>query len=146
MVLDKSVLLSKYDSVERCIKMARDLYAQDTGLDFKDDYNKQAGIFMYLHWACQTCLDVSAKLIRVKKLGRPDDVLGNFGLLRRAGVIDRELEKKMNGAVGFRNAIVHRYTELDLNIAANVIEKDCDDLLVFIKAVMDFCHETADKS
>jgi len=103
------VLEKKRASVERCIEKARDYYAMPSDKSFDDDYIKQDAVVINLQRACEQCIDMANHAIRLNKLGLPADSAESFTLLREAEIIDRDLEKKLIGMVGFRNIAVHQY-------------------------------------
>ncbi len=125
------ILLHKKASLERCIKQARDYYARPSEIPFSGDYLRQDAVIANLHRACEQCIDMANHVIRLKKLGLPAASAESFILLRKAGIIDDELEKKLKGMVGFRNMIIHQYQDIDIKIVVEVVEKDVDDLIEF---------------
>ncbi len=125
------VLLQKKASLERCIKQARDYYLRSSDIPFSEDYFKQDAIIANLQRSCEQCIDMANHAIRLKKFGLPAESSESFTLLRKAGIIDAELEKKLIGMVGFRNIIIHQYRDIDTKIVIAVIEKYADDLIEF---------------
>ena len=55
----------------------------------------------------------------------------SFTLLKKADVIDTELEKKLTDMVGFRNVVTHQYREIDYKRVEAIIKKHADDLIKF---------------
>ena len=51
-------------------------------------------------------------------------------------MIDRALAQKLQRAVGFRNVLVHEYTEVDWKIVMQVLRTGTRDLGAFGKAVL----------
>ena len=64
--------------------------------------------------ACDTAIDLANHVIRVRKLGIPVSSADSFELLQVEKIIDRPLADRMKKMTGFRNAIVHQYTAIDL--------------------------------
>ncbi len=125
------ILLQKKASMERCIKQARDYYARPSETPFSKDYLRQDAVIANLHRACEQCIDMANHVIRLKKLGLPAASTESFTLLRKADIIDDELERKLKGMVGFRNIVVHQYRDIDITIVVEVVEKEADDLIEF---------------
>lgn len=125
------ILLQKKASVERCIKQARDYYATPSKKSFSDDFYKQDAVVINLQRACEQCIDMANHVVRVKKLGLPTETAESFKLLRKADIIDAKLEKKLAGAVGFRNIVVHQYQEIDYKLVGEIVKKHADDLIEF---------------
>lgn len=124
-------ILNKKVSIERCIRQIERYYRNDTGLAFEQDYLKQDAIAMNLQRAAELTIDIANHLIKTRKLGLPQDSRDCFLLLQRAGLIDADRLKRLQGMVGFRNILVHAYTKLDMAILIDVIEHRTTDLLEF---------------
>jgi len=131
------VILNKKVSIERCVKQVREYHAADRGLPFEADYFKQDAIGMNLQRASELVIDIANHLIKIKKLGLPQESKDSFTLLKRAGIIDSQMMKNLQGMVGFRNILVHEYKDLDLNIMVRVIENHLKDLLDFANIALE---------
>ncbi|MCA1795790.1 MAG: DUF86 domain-containing protein [Desulfobacteraceae bacterium] len=53
-------------------------------------------------------------------------------------IISADIEKNLCNMIGFRNILVHEYQQLDLNVMANIIENNLNDLLVFTDCIFDY--------
>lgn len=131
------IILNKKISIERCIKQVHTYYALDHGLPFETDYLKQDAIGVNLLRACELSLDVANYLIKIRKLGLPQDSRDSFALLQRAGLITIQQMKALQAMVGFRNILVHNYQKLNLDIMVEVIEHHLQDLLDFANAALE---------
>ena len=129
--MTSDTVLQKKIGIERCVKQARDYYAQPSDTPFEEDFLIQDAIAVNIQRACEMCIDLANFTIRTKKLGYPNDSAESFALLHRAGIIDGDMERKMKGMVGFRNVVVHQYQDVDLNVMKKIVEKDTNDLLEF---------------
>ena len=125
------VLLNKKVSIERCIEQIDKYYRDTTGLPFTQDQKTQDAIALNLQRACELAIDIANHLIKLKKLGLPQDSRDSFSLLNKAGLIDANQTKLLQAMVGFRNVLVHEYQKLDLNIMIDVIENRVRQLLAF---------------
>jgi uncharacterized protein YutE (UPF0331/DUF86 family) len=59
-----------------------------------------------------------------------------FDELARQGLIERSLAARLRRAAGFRNVLVHEYTEIDWKIVMQVLRTGTRDLAAFGKAVV----------
>lgn len=130
------VILNKKISIERCIEQIGRYYALESGIPFKDDFLKQDAIAMNLQRACELAIDIANHLIKMKKLGLPQDSKDSFELLQRAGLIDSVMTERLQAMVGFRNILVHEYKRLDISVMVDVIERHMRDLLAFANTAM----------
>ena len=125
------LLITKQQSIELCIRRARDTWKKESKLPFEKDYDKQDIIILNLQRACGQVLDMANYMIRTEKLGWPKDSAESFTLLGKANIISTELEKKLIGMVGFRNVIVHEYQEINYKVVEQVIKTQADGLIEF---------------
>ena len=131
------VVLSKKESLERCLQQVRKYYALETGEDFRTDYLRQDAIEMNLQRICDICIDLANMTIKRRKIGLPKDSGESFNLLHEARVIDKDLARSLRGMVGFRIILVHRYHEFNLDIMVDVIENHLGDPLRFAQIIVE---------
>lgn len=131
------VLLAKTASLERCVRQARRYYSEAGQTPFEEDFMRQDAVALNIQRACELGIDMANHLIKVKKLGLPQDSRESFLILAREQVISADLGDRLARMVGFRNVLVHRYQELDIAIMRSVIEMRLDDLLEFARMVLD---------
>ena len=125
------LLISKQESIERCVKRARSTWGNPSALPFEDDYDKQDIVVLNLQRACELTLDMANHIIRKKKLGWPKGSAESVTLLRKAGHIPAALEKKLIGMIGFGNIVTHQYRDIDYQLVENIVKKDAADLIEF---------------
>ncbi len=129
------VMINKVQSIQRCIRRARDEYLQ-AGEAFATDYTRQDAAILNVTRACEQAIDLANYIIRQSRLGIPTSSANSFSLLAAGGVIDTDLTSRLIAMVGFRNIAVHQYEDLELAIVETVIQSGLDDLLSFTDAVM----------
>ena len=88
-----------------------------------------------LELAIQTCIDIAFHLCGAHGVV-PTTAAEAFGQLAKRELIERSLAERLQRAVGFRNVLVHEYTEVDWKIVMRVIRTDTRDLAAFGKAVL----------
>ena len=66
----------------------------------------------------------------------PKNSADSFVLLHAAGLIDHNMLQSLRAMVGFRNVIVHQYTELDINLMTDVIENHLAMPIDFAQALL----------
>jgi len=134
------IVLNKIQSVQRCVQRAREEYATDPD-DFDLNYTRQDAAVLNVLRACEQTIDLMNHVIKTKKLGIPTSSSEGFDLLREEGVIDQPLADKLQKMVGFRNAIVHHYQRMNMQIVRSVIATGLDDLIVFGDRVLAYLGE-----
>ena len=124
------VLLHKAKVIERCVARARQEYAATQG-HFSSDFTRQDAAVLNLRRACEAALDMAQRVISLQGWGIAETSKDLFALLQRNSVIDAAMTKTLTNMVGFRNLAVHDYEELNYDIVESIINKDCNDLLLF---------------
>lgn len=88
-----------------------------------------------LELAIQSCIDIAFHLCGAH--GKvPTTAADAFAELAKLELVERGLAQRLQRAVGFRNVLVHEYTEVDWKIVMRVIRTDTRDLAAFGKAVL----------
>ena len=128
------VLLSKPESIERCVRRVREDYVGHED-EFEGHFTRQDAILLN-SWTCEACIDMANRMIRLRRLGYPKESKDSFEILSRAMVLDRSNSLTMQAMVGFRNIAVHQYQPLDLAKVRQIIEHRLGDLLAFSKAML----------
>ncbi len=88
-----------------------------------------------LEVAIQTCIDIAYHLCGAHG-AVPTTAAEAFSELARRGLIERRLAGRLQLAVGFRNVLVHEYTDVDWKIVMQVMRTGTRDLAAFGKAVL----------
>ncbi len=91
---------------------------------------------MNLQRACELAIDMANHVIKVKKLGLPQDSRESFSLLHGGGLISAGQMQTLQSMVGFRNILVHEYRKLEVDIVVKVIEGRMWELLDFADAML----------
>ena len=125
------VLLNKADIIENCLRRIDEVYMNTTG-NLKDDQTKQDSILLNLERACQAAIDMGMRVVKMRSLGLPKESRDAFRLMADSGLIDFDLNRSLQGLVGFRNTAVHNYKKLDLDIVESVIQNHLVDFEKFI--------------
>lgn len=95
-----------------------------------------------LELAIQSCIDIAYHLCGAH--GRvPTTAADAIAQLVQLHLIERGLAQRLQRAVGFRNVLVHEYTEVDWKVVMRVIRTDARDLAAFGKAVLKMLERQA---
>ncbi|RJP32310.1 MAG: DUF86 domain-containing protein [Candidatus Omnitrophota bacterium] len=131
------IVINKIQSIQRCVKRAREEYAANPA-GFDTDYTRQDAAVLNVLRACELAIDLANHIIKSEKLGIPNTSVDSFELLRKKFVLDDALMGKMKNMVHFRNLIVHQYTTLDMEIVKKVIQEDLQDLVLFTDWIVEY--------
>lgn len=128
------VLLNKVAVIERCMGRIREEYAGHED-ELETNFTRQDSIVLNLLRACEAAIDAAMHMVRVRKLGLPQESREAFALLEKAGVLDSELSVRLQAMVGFRNVAVHDYQKLNLEIVKSMLEEGLQDFRRFCEVL-----------
>ena len=130
--MDK-IIITKVESVERCLKRITDKYDETR---FDDDFDMQDIVILNLQRACEQCIDIAHRLLKIKQFGLPKDSAEGFMVLAEEGIIEANLANSLKKMVGFRNVAVHDYTKMNNDIVKFVVKNGTEDIRNFIKIII----------
>lgn len=129
------VVVNKCAAIERCLARVRDEFAGDAA-NLRHDLRRQDSIVLNLQRACETSIDFAMHLVRVGRLGVPQESRDAFRLLEEAGVLPAELSARLMRMVGFRNVAVQDYQRLNRDVVESIVRNDLDDFAAFIRIAL----------
>lgn len=133
--MSEEVLLSKSESIERCIARVRETYVAHE-VEFASSHDRQYVVVLNLQRACEMVIDMANRMVRLRRPRYPKDSNDSFIILNKAGLIDAGMTTTLKAMVGFRNIVMHQYKELDLDKVRAIIEHRLDELLAFSKVML----------
>ena len=120
------VLLNKTEIIERCLKRIAEEYQGHEG-ELETNFTRQDSIILNLQRACKASIDAAMHLVRIHRLGVPQQSREAFTLLQKQGFLSPELSLRMQAMVGFRNIAVHNYKKLNLAVVRSILEQHLTD-------------------
>jgi uncharacterized protein YutE (UPF0331/DUF86 family) len=131
-VTDPELIGKKLALIETAVTQLRTLARLDR---LADDVREQRFIEHTLQIAIQAALDVASHLVSDLRLGEPETNRALFTMLATHGWLTAEDAQNLSAMAGFRNVLVHGYTDVDFDILRNVVEHHLNDLLRFVQVV-----------
>ena len=129
------VLLNKVAIIERCLARIEAEYRGHED-ELETNYTRQDSIILNLQRACEASIDAAMHLVRVRKLGVPQESREAFDMLCEAKIIEDALRDRLKAMVGFRNVAVHDYRKLNLEVVRNILETHLDNFREFGETVL----------
>ena len=133
---DKDIVMAKVAIIQRCLKRIQETTHLDP--ESLNDIDKQDIFVLNLQRAVQAVIDLATHIVASEGLGLPDTIEDNFNLLYEGKIIHRELAKRMEGMVGFRNIAVHNYESLNEGILKSILSEQLADLEEFYATVLEY--------
>ncbi|MEI6856696.1 DUF86 domain-containing protein, partial [Psychrilyobacter sp.] len=132
----KRVVLSKIESIERCVKRIDEIYGGD--IERLNDYLYQDAIVLNIQRACQQSIDLSMYLCSKLAFGIPKSSRDSFTLLKKNGILTENTSNRMEKMVGFRNVVIHEYQAVELDVIKFIVEKGVGDFLTYTKEILTY--------
>jgi len=129
------VLINKANSIERCIQRINEDYCGYED-EIATNFTRRDAIILNLQRACETSIDAAMRIVRLKKLGVPEDSRGAFQLLEENDVIPVQLSENLKKMVGFRNIAIHDYQKIDTEILKSILDKHLNEFREFVKILL----------
>jgi uncharacterized protein YutE (UPF0331/DUF86 family) len=129
------VILNKAAVIERAVRRAREEYGGDDA-NLLSNQTRQDAIILNLQRACESSIDAAMHLVRLHRLGIPQETREAFELLEQAGRLDTALAARLKKMVGFRNVAVHDYQKLNLDIVRQILLDHLEDFLAFTRLLL----------
>ena len=129
------VLLNKVAAIERAVRRAREEHGGDDA-NLLTHQTRQDAIILNLQRASESSIDAAMHLVRIHRLGVPQESREAFEMLEKAGRLDADLAGRMRRMVGFRNVAVHDYQRLNLEIVRRIVRDHLDDFLAFARLLL----------
>lgn len=124
------VLLNKAEAIERCLRRIDEEYiGHEEELEY--NFTRQDAIVLNIQRACEASIDAAMHIVRVEKLGIPQQSRDAFVMMQGADLLEEELASRMQKMVGFRNVAVHNYRALSLPVLRSVLDKHLGDFRGF---------------
>ena len=129
---DQELVAKRLAFIETCLRELREL-ARPEALTI--DVREERFIEHTLQLAIQAALDVASHIVSDDRLGEPATNRELFETLSREGWLGRELAGRVSDMAGFRNVLVHGYTDVDLGIIEDILANRLGDLDEFVSAI-----------
>ncbi len=129
------VLINKAAIIERCLQRIQEEY-QGHESELYTNFTRQDAIVLNLQRACEASIDMATRVIRLKKLGIPQNSRDVFSLLEQAQLLPANLSHQLQAMVGFRNIAVHNYQQMNLKIVEAILTNRLADFQQFSQLML----------
>jgi len=137
-----NVLINKVAIIERCLaRIAEEYRGHESELE--TNFTRQDSIVLNVQRACEASIDAAMHVVRVRKIGVPQQSRDAFRLLRDAELLPEDLAARMQAMVGFRNVAVHNYQDLSMPVLRSILDRRLDDFRDFARLTLTIATEAA---
>ena len=131
---DAELVRKRLAFIETCLQ---DLRREARPDRLEGDIRERRFVEHTLQLSIQSALDVASHVVSDERLGEPATLRHLFDLLAAGGWIAPASAPRLRAMAGFRNVLVHGYTEVDLALVRDVLEHHLGDLEDFVRQVRD---------
>ncbi len=129
------VLLNKAGIIERCLHRIDEEYRGHES-EIETNYTRQDSIILNIQRACEASIDAAMHVVRLRRLGIPQDSREAFVLLSEAKILPVHLSDKLQSMLGFRNISVDDCRKLNIEIIRSIVQKRLSDFSEFSRIVL----------
>jgi len=139
MAIDKNLIKAKLEELKTAIRKIENM---DLTMEMiLGDEDIQDLIDRRMQIAIESCIDISTHLSAGLELHRKEYASDVFLLLGENNILSNDIARKMAGAVGLRNILVHEYAEIDYKLAYSDLEAKLKDLKTFGREIIEFLEK-----
>ena len=133
-VIDRERILIRVDHLQQYVRDLRTITPPT--FEAYQGIEKQRACERLLQLAIEVVTDICGMLVAGLRLGLPAEELDIFEKLRQAAIITPETATTLRRMRGFRNILVHQYTQVDNHIVYHMASERLGDFEVFVHEVL----------
>jgi uncharacterized protein YutE (UPF0331/DUF86 family) len=97
---------------------------------------EQHAVERELQIVIEACLDIGHHVISREGLRRPGDYREVFAILYEAGIIERDLGRRLEDMASFRNRLVHGYLDVEPDRVYEIARNELGDVEAFVARIV----------
>jgi uncharacterized protein YutE (UPF0331/DUF86 family) len=125
---------SKLEDLKRYVQFLKG-YQSHAKEELRENHTLRGAVERYLHLALECTLDIGEMIISKEGWRKPESYREVIEILGEENILPREFAERFAPAMGFRNILVHRYAEIDLNELYEHLQNDLQDFSTFAKYI-----------
>ncbi len=140
--MDKERIYIKLDEIDQYLKEIEEIIPSSSA-EYSTDPMRKRALERLIQITVESVMDVSAILVKEMRLGLPygeEDFLDKIS----GTVLNPVLVEKLGEMKGFRNILVHGYSQIDDERVYEILTNDIEDVIEFKEAVIEFLRRTED--
>jgi len=103
--------------------------------ELRENHTLRGAVERYLQLALECVLDIGEMIISKEGFRKPERYREVIETLGEEGILPRDFVERFAPSMGFRNILVHRYAEVDLDELYQHLQNDLEDFNLFAKCV-----------
>ena len=102
----------------------------------------RGAIERYFQIALECVIEISEMIIAEKGFRKPEKYREAIFILGDNGILPKNFSKRFAPAAGFRNVLVHRYAEVNLNKLYRHLQEDLKDFDAFARHIVRYLKKS----
>jgi len=127
-------IYSKLEDLKKYVQFLRS-YQSHRKEELRENYTLRGAVERYLQLALECTLDIGEMIISIKGFTKPERYREVIEILGEEGILPKEFAERFAPSMGFRNILVHKYAEVDLDELYRHLQDDLEDFNTFAKCV-----------
>jgi len=137
--MDKERIYIKIDELDQYLQEIDEIMPSSS-MEYAQSLVKRRALERLLQITIDAVMDISAIMVKEMKLGLPyqeEDFLDKMS----GTVLNPDLVMKLRKMKGFRNVLVHGYSQIDNQRVYEIFTRDLGDISEFKQAIIKFLEE-----
>lgn len=137
--MDKERIYIKLDEMDQYLQEIEEIMPSSSG-EYSTDTMRKRAVERLIQITIGAVMDISAILVKEMRLGLPreeEDFLDKIS----GTVLSPDLVEKLREMKGFRNVLVHGYSQIHDERVYEILTRDMKDVLEFKEAIIEFLRE-----
>ncbi len=123
-------IADKLNTLEKYVRILKG-YQNRSIEDIEKEVTLRGAIERYLQVAIECALDIGEMIISAERFEKPETYREVIEILGKEGVLPEEFAVRFAPAAGFRNILVHAYSEVDVKKLYEFLQEKLEDFDTF---------------
>ena len=132
--LDRERILAKIDQLDGYVAEMKGIVPESFA-EYQRVEKKRA-CERLLQVSIEVVIDICNLLVSGLRLGLPAEEEDLFRKLLNAGIVDKEMRDSLREMRGFRNILVHEYTQVDDRLVYEAVKTKLEDFALFRRDIL----------
>jgi uncharacterized protein YutE (UPF0331/DUF86 family) len=125
---------SKLEQLGEYVRILK-TYQNRTLTDLNEDFTLRGAVERYLGLALQCSLDIGEMIISMEKLRKPETYRDVIEILGENGILSKNFAQRFAFAAGFRNVLIHMYSDIDVEEVHQFLQENLGDFDEFARSI-----------
>lgn len=133
----KPELAGKLADLKRHVKILEG-YSKRTKKELESNITLRGAVERYMQVAIEIVIEIGEMIIAGECFRKPETYREVIEILGEQGVLEKGFAERFAPAAGFRNILIHRYGDIDIDELYSHLRNDIKDFDTFARQVADY--------